>query len=108
MIERYNRISLAIGLPGAVIQFVGLEMRTPIGSIIMAIGTILLMVGLAYYLKAKGHAPIFCILAFLSWFGIIILLFFPDRLKHQKENISDANTAASFSNLHTVGMTESG
>ena len=91
MIKRYNRISLAVGLPGAIIQFIGLEMRTPVGHVTMAIGTILLMVGLAYYLKAKGHTPVWCLLAFLSWIGIIILFFFQDRLKQQTEEKSDAN-----------------
>ena len=91
MIKRYNRISLTVGLPGAVIQFIGLEMRTPVGHIVMAIGTILLMVGLVYYLKAKGHTPVWCLLAFLSWIGIIILFFFPDRLKQQTEGTLDVN-----------------
>jgi hypothetical protein len=84
MITRYNRISLAIGIPGAILQFLGFESKELIGPVIAAIGTILLLIGLAYYLKAKGQSPIWCILAFFWLFGIIALSFFPDRRKNDQ------------------------
>ena len=78
MIERYNKISLMAGVPGIVLQVVGQIMRQnpaqqTIGYLVLALGTALLLFGLAYYAMAKGRNPAWCLLAFLSIIGLIIL-----------------------------------
>jgi hypothetical protein len=40
---------------------------------VMLIGTALLLVGFAYYAKAKGRNPAWCLMAFLSFIGLIVL-----------------------------------
>jgi hypothetical protein len=78
VIERYNKISLMAGVPGIVLQVVGQIMRQnpaqqTIGYLVLALGTALLLFGLAYYAMAKGRNPASCLLAFLSIIGLIIL-----------------------------------
>ncbi len=69
MIARYNRLSFLWGIPGILLQFVGNFIRVSasswpnigpksgIGILITLIGTVLLLIGLAYYAKAKGRNP---------------------------------------------------
>jgi len=78
MIKRYNNISLAWGIPGLIVQIGGWVADQPLLAIL---GTILLIVGLAYYAKAKGYHPIWCLLGFLSIIGWIILGLMKDRAK---------------------------
>jgi hypothetical protein len=70
MIKKYNNISLAWGGPGILVQIFGKAMNDPI---FVVLGTVLLMIGLAYYAKAKGRSSAWCLLGFLSIFGLIIL-----------------------------------
>ena len=88
MIARYNKLSLAWGVPGIILQIVGEIMRTSspqegvgkllagdpvIGFLVTLAGTVLLLVGLAYYAKAKGRSPAWSLMAFLSLVGLIVL-----------------------------------
>jgi hypothetical protein len=80
MITRYNNISLAIGAPGFILQVVGNFMISSsardqrlLGAGIILLGTVLWFVGLAYYAIAKGRHPAWCLLAFLSLIGLIVL-----------------------------------
>ncbi len=43
------------------------------GFLVTVLGTVLLLVGLAYYAKAKGRHPAWCLAALLSWVGLIVL-----------------------------------
>ena len=70
MIRKYNNISLALGIPGIVAQIAGHLMRQPL---VLIVGTVLLMVGLAYYAKAKGRSPAWCLMGFLSIIGLLVL-----------------------------------
>lgn len=70
MIKKYNNISLTWGAPGIIIQIVGKTAGIPI---FLILGTVLLMVGLAYYAKSKGRSSAWCLAGFLSIFGLIIL-----------------------------------
>jgi len=70
MNRKYNSISLAYGVPGLVIQTAGLFLQN---AWVMWLGTLLFVVGLAYYAKAKGRHPAWCLMAFLSIIGMIIL-----------------------------------
>ncbi len=47
--------------------------------LIALMGTALLMAGLAYYARAKGHSAWLCLLAFLGLIGIIVLGLLRDR-----------------------------
>ena len=85
MIKRYNNISLAFGAPGIILQVIGNVMvRTSrpgelfLGAFIALLGTILLIVGFAYYAMAKGRNPAWCLMAFLSLIGLIVLACLPD------------------------------
>ena len=81
MITRYNSKSLVYGVPGIILQIGGrigslsLTDRFASGlfSFAMLAGTVLLLVGLAYYAKAKGRHPAWCLMAFLSIIGLIVL-----------------------------------
>jgi hypothetical protein len=78
MIARYNNISLAMGVPGLVIQIAGNIMRQQpsheaIGSLVLLLGSGLLIAGLAYYAVAKGRNPAWGLVGLLSILGIIVL-----------------------------------
>jgi hypothetical protein len=91
MIARYNRWSFVFGVPGVTLQIVGRLMMmhasqqggpTPSAWLwygAMVLGTVLLMIGLAYYAKAKGQSFAWCIAAFLSILGLLLLLLLEDR-----------------------------
>jgi hypothetical protein len=94
MIKRHNNLSLLLGVPGFLIQIVGnvlcvscMDNQAPmgdpstlaLGQVAVILGTLLLLVGLAYYAKAKGRSPWWCLLAFLSLIGLIVLACLEDR-----------------------------
>ena len=70
MIKSHNNTSLAFGIPGLILQVAGQVMGQPI---VLLVGTVLLMVGLAFYAKAKGRSPAWCLMGFLSLIGLIVL-----------------------------------
>lgn len=76
MIVRYNNISLALGVPGIILQVVG-----RIGGMwpVLVLGTILLIAGLAYYAMAKGRSPAWGLMGFLSILGLAILACLKDE-----------------------------
>jgi len=89
MDSRINRISLAWGISGIIIQWSYPMLKTVISSPLLdslplpllIVGTVLLFVGLAYYAKAKGRSPAWGFLGLLSILGILILYLLPDKLK---------------------------
>jgi hypothetical protein len=91
-----NRKSLMYGIPGIVLQCAGalagstVDQNTPdsadslwmLGSRgIMLAGTVLLIIGLAFYARAKGHSGSWGLMGLLSFIGLIVLACLPDRLK---------------------------
>lgn len=91
MIARYNNISLALGVPGLLLQIIGVlagRMNSNPGrpslfaGVTATLGLVMLMAGFAYYAKSKGHHPVWCLLAFLSLIGLIILACLPDLAPH--------------------------
>jgi hypothetical protein len=70
MIARYNRWSFVFGVPGVF---------TFSGALLLVFGTVLLMIGLVYYAKARGQSPAWCIAAFLSIFSLGLLLLLGDK-----------------------------
>ena len=87
MIAHYNTKSLAYGVPGLVLQIGGniaaqaTENPTTaaIATAATLLGTILLLIGLAFYAKAKGRHPAWCLMAFLSLIGLIVLACLKDK-----------------------------
>jgi RsiW-degrading membrane proteinase PrsW (M82 family) len=84
MIARYNNISLALGAPGIILQIVGQILRESpqyqdVGRLLLVLGTGLLLVGLAFYAKAKGRHPAWRLMAFLSLIGLIVLASLKDH-----------------------------
>jgi len=77
MIKKFNNISLLVGIPGLILQIAGHMMRNAkqegIGVLLLVVGTAMLLVGMVYYAKAKGRNPAWCLLAFLSFIGLIVL-----------------------------------
>jgi hypothetical protein len=81
MIKELNNKSMAIGVPGLLIQTVGLF----INPVVTLAGAVLLIIGMAYYAKAKGHSGYFGLFGLLSWFGIIVLICLKDRHPTEQE-----------------------
>jgi hypothetical protein len=96
MIGEYNRKSLALGLPGLFFQIAaglarmyfihkhGGELPPALNwvpLIVQIMATIVLIIGLAYYAKAKGYHGALGLLGVLSCIGLIILAVLPDRTK---------------------------
>ncbi len=85
MIKEWNQKSFYFGIPGIILQIVGRIMMNPDGGkaglgLLMALaGTGLLLAGFAYYAKAKGRHPAWCLMAFLSIIGLIVLACLKDR-----------------------------
>ena len=77
MIKRYNNLSLAIAIPGIITQIAGRFMmdgeQQTLGVLMTLGGTVMVLVGFAYYAKAKGRSPVWCLAAFLSLIGLIVL-----------------------------------
>ena len=87
MITRYNNLSLALGIPGIVLQIAGNVMvqrnpQEPFLPLLVALsGTVLLIAGLVYYAKAKGRNPAWGLMGFLSCLGLIVLACLKDLEK---------------------------
>ena len=75
MLRQLSHKSLAYGVPGIVLQCIGLWLCPPVAHL----GNVLPIAGLAYYAKAKGHSGFFGLLGLLSWFGVVVLLILKDR-----------------------------
>lgn len=83
MIKRYNNLSLAIAIPGLIIQIAGRFLidggQEALGLVMTLGGTVMLLFGFAYYAKAKGRSPLWCLAGFLSLIGLIILALLKDH-----------------------------
>jgi hypothetical protein len=85
VIQRDNNMSFVLAVLGMVMQVVGYVMVrsqpefTHLGVLLGISGTILLLVGFAYYAMAKGRNPAWCVMAFLSCLGLIVLACLKDK-----------------------------
>ena len=94
MIEQYNKRSLAFGIPGLILQLGsqflaslfqtnGGQTERAVGAVIavpfLLLGTVLLIIGLCYYAKAKGYSGVLGLLGLLSCLGLIILACLKDK-----------------------------
>jgi hypothetical protein len=82
MIKAHHRMSLVLGLPGIVFQAAGLYLLITTGNdraqVLIYIGIAILIIGLAYYAKAKAHTPWWCLMGLFSLVGLIVLALLPD------------------------------
>jgi hypothetical protein len=98
MIASDNRTSWLFGVPGILLQIAGQvlaqmyakssppDLMLAFGSLgLSLIGTMFLLIGFAYYAKAKGRNPSWCILAFFSIFGLIVLYCLKDYTEEQNQ-----------------------
>jgi hypothetical protein len=100
VIKRYNNLSFVFGVPGLILQVVGnFKMSSPesrLGLLSYLAGTVLLLIGFAYYARAKGRHPAWCLVAFLSFIGLVVLALLPDLLNGaeagQPRNFSQTTT----------------
>ena len=81
MIKGLNNKSLAYGIPGLLVQSVGFFLH----PLVALAGSILLIVGLGYYARAKGHSGYLGLLGLLSWLGVLVLVALKDRHETEKE-----------------------
>lgn len=87
MIKRHNNISLALGVPGIILQIVGQVIAQAnqetdvglLGVLVLLVGTALLIAGLAHYAIAKGRSGWWGLCGFLSLIGLIILALLKDH-----------------------------
>ncbi|MAI73184.1 MAG: hypothetical protein CMM01_20075 [Rhodopirellula sp.] len=83
MIKRYNNLSLAIAIPGIALQFVGQFMtggeQHILGLLTVLAGTLMVLVGFAYYAKAKGRNPAWCLIGVFSCLGLLIMALLKDN-----------------------------
>jgi hypothetical protein len=104
MIAKYNRKSLALGIPGLFLQLgcvfainlIAAKAKnggtTPSNSLALLfaagsfVGALLLIVGLSFYAKAKGYSAVFGLLGLLSCIGLLILAVLPDKTKGQSDD----------------------
>ena len=90
----YNNNSLLFIFPGLLLQCVGgsfsvgpvdisnllhIDIPNLLSALIYYVGMVLLFIGYAYYAKAKGRSVAWCLCAFLSCIGFIILAFLNDK-----------------------------
>ncbi|TNF05994.1 MAG: hypothetical protein EP323_05515 [Gammaproteobacteria bacterium] len=85
MNKQFNNISLALGIPGLILQIVGGLNELPVVTLI---GGILLIAGLAYYAKSKNRLPAWGLLGLLSILGIVILGLLPDKSANSAARVS--------------------
>jgi hypothetical protein len=86
MIAKYNRWSFMFGIPGIALQIAGrfiVDSQQPgprlLGGLSMMCGTVLLVIGLSYYAKAKGRSSAWCLMGLLSIIGLLVLALLKDR-----------------------------
>ena len=77
MIKELNNKSLAFGIPGLILCVFGALRH--FGLVIYIIGSILVIIGLAYYSKSKGYSIWLGLLGLFNLLGIIVLLSLKDQ-----------------------------
>lgn len=75
-ISRLNLVTIAVGVPGLLLQLAG---RFSGGFLLTIVGGALVITALAFFAQMRGRHPAFCLLGFLSCIGLIILYFLPKR-----------------------------
>ena len=102
MIAKYSRTSLAVGLPGMLLQIVCAYLfnslflfpqnpnAVPQAGILILLqlgilaGHVLFIIGLCFYAKAKGYSALLGLLGLLSCIGLLIIALLPDKTKNPR------------------------
>jgi hypothetical protein len=94
MIRRYNNLSLALGVPGLILQIVGFVLqrsagKEALGLVVALLGTALLVTGLGFYALSRGRNPAWCLLGLLGIIGLVALALLkdlePERRRKKKK-----------------------
>jgi hypothetical protein len=92
MIARYNHLSLLIGVPAIILQFLALYLKiykhSPAGQPIAIVATIMLTIGLTLYAKSIGRNPAWGLVGLLSIFGLLILASLKDYAPNSDEKMT--------------------
>ena len=81
-IQRLNKTSLMIGAPGLLLQVVGNVLGGSTGSIVTLAGCALLVTGLSFYARMRGHSPWWGALGIASCIGMLLLYVLPKYCHH--------------------------
>ena len=89
MIQRHNRLSLALGIPGIALHLASIwlpalfGLKGAIASALLIVtfllGTALLLAGLIFYAKAKGRSAWWSLFAILGIIGLVVLACLKDK-----------------------------
>ena len=78
-LKSLNNRSLAIGGLGLLLQVTGGLFPGLLGGLQRIVGTILLVIGLSFYARMRGHTPWLGLLGLLSCLGMVVLVLLPKR-----------------------------
>jgi hypothetical protein len=84
MIAKHNKTSLVIGVSGIILQYGSAAFLWGFPNFTfpgVLLGTLLITIGLAYYLKAKARSLGFLFLGIIPVFGLVALALLSDRSK---------------------------
>ena len=82
MIAKHNKTSLVIGISGVILQYgsaVFLWDYSQIAFPGILLGTLLIAIGLAFYLKAKARSLAFLIIGIVPVIGLVVLALLSDH-----------------------------
>lgn len=85
MIKKHNTTSLIIGIPGLFVQIAGIIIGE---GLLTIIGSVLLLIGFAFYAKAKGRSAFWCLWGGTSILGVIVLGCLKDKTIHVSSEIA--------------------
>jgi len=97
MIAEYKNKSLVFIIPGLFLQIVSAfiwdigGIMTPLGYVFFRGGFILLLVGLYFFAQAKGRNPIWCLVSFLSFIGLIVIACLKDKSTPEAPKITSGD-----------------
>ena len=85
---------LGMGVAGLFLQAAGSHVQRSyegvllLGALLYLVGTGLLIAGLACFAKAKGRSPVWGVLAFLSFLGLVVLVVLKDSTSDDEQSTS--------------------
>ena len=84
MIARYNKVSLYVGIVGVILQYGGAVFVWDFPRVafpVVLFGTLLIAIGLAFYLKAKARSLGFLAIGIIPVLGLVVLALLNDYSK---------------------------
>ena len=85
MIKRYNNLSFLFFIPGIIGQIAGFVLKNKdtslqtLGIVLLIAGTVGAVTGFAFYAKAKGRSPAWCVAGLLGIPGLLLLSVLKDK-----------------------------